>query len=86
MRLAYAGAILLVVTLFILLALVTAYWPFQSMVQVIAPFLGIAILTSVGMSLLLTALLLPRTSVGRRERTESASTIDSLLEEIRKPR
>jgi hypothetical protein len=56
------------------------------MVQVIAPFLGIAILTSVGMSLLLTGLLLPRTSVGRRERSESASTIDSLLEEIRKPR
>ena len=74
------------VALFVVLALVTAYWPFQSVVQVVAPFLGVSILTSVGLSLILTALMLPRTSVGRRESSESASTIDSLLEEIRKPR
>jgi hypothetical protein len=85
-RILLAGGMLLGVALFSLLALATAYWPFQSTVEVVSPFLGLSILSSVGLSLILTGFLLPRTSVGGRERSKTTSTIDSLMEEIRRSR
>ena len=72
---------MIIVALFSLLALVTAYWPFQSVVQVIAPFLILSILTSVGLSLILTAFLTSRIAVVDREDPESVSVVDSLLSE-----
>lgn len=75
------GTAVIIVALFSLLALVTAYWPFQSVVQVIAPFLILSILTSVGLSLILTAFLTSRIAVVDREDPESVSVVDSLLSE-----
>lgn len=81
-----AGAALLAMTLFGLLALTTAYWPFQPEVEVIAPFLILSTLTSVGTSLLVVALLLPSRTAQRTERSETASAIDSLLSETKRGR
>ncbi len=73
-------------TLIGMLALTTAYWPFQSVVEVIAPFLILAILTSVATSLLITAFLLPERALREAESIETASAIDSLLSEVRRGR
>ena len=81
-----SGAALLALTLFGLLALTTAYWPFQSVVQVIAPFLILSILASVGTSLLVTALVLPARTAPKVEQSETASAIDSLLSETKRGR
>jgi len=67
-----------------LVALIGAYWPFQPAVEVIAPFLVISILTSVGLSLALVAFLLPGREPRGPERSEAASAIDSLLSETRR--
>ena len=73
-------------TLFGLLALTTSYYPFQSVVQVVAPFLTRSILKSVGTSLSIMALALPGKTAERQTRSESASAIDSLMAEIRRGR
>lgn len=86
LRLLLAGAAFIVLALFGLLSLTTAYWPFQSVVQVIAPFLALSILTSVGVSLILMALLLPLPTALASERMETTATIDTLLSETRKGR
>lgn len=82
LRLLLAGAAFIVLALFGLLALTTAYWPFQSVVQVIAPFLVLSILASVGVSLMLVALLLPLPTARTTDRAETTSAIDSLLSEV----
>ncbi len=79
-----AGATLLALALFGMLALTTAYWPFQSVVQVIAPFLLLSILTSMGTTLLVIGFILPSRTGGRTERADAASAIDSLLLEMKK--
>ena len=81
-----AGAALLAMTLFGLLALTTAYWPFQSVVEVIAPFLILAILTSVGTSLLVVGFVFPGKIVREAEQGETAGAIDSLLAETKRGR
>ncbi len=84
MRFSLAGAAVLVVALISMMALVAGYWPFQSVVQVIAPFLVISILTSVGMTLLLTAFLLPRDVSRASPVHDATSALDSLLDEVRR--
>jgi hypothetical protein len=85
MRFLLAGVTFLVVALFALLALVTSYWPFQSVVQVIAPFLVLSVLTSIGTTLILAAFLFPRAPPGSSGPVEQTSAIDWLLSEM-KPR
>ncbi len=83
-RFLLAGAALVVAALFGLLALVTAYWPFQSVVEVIAPFLALSIFSSVGLTLILIALMLPQGRSGASALNEQASALDSLLSELRR--
>ena len=81
MRLLVIGSAFLLFAVFGLLALVTAYWPFQAAVEVLAPFLVISILTSVGVTAILVSLLLPTMGQGRPGASESVSALDSLLSE-----
>ena len=81
MRLMVVGSALLLFALFGLLALVTAFCPFQGVVQVIAPFLVISILTSVGVTAILISLLVPTLGQGGSDRSDPVSVIDSLLSE-----
>jgi hypothetical protein len=83
-RILIAGIAFLVVALFALIGLADAYWPFQSVVEVIAPFLVLSILGSVGGTLLLVALLLPRGALQTSSYAEQASAIDSLLSEMKR--
>ncbi len=91
-RLLLAGAASVAVALIALVEVTTAYWPLQSVVQVMAPFIGISIFASVGLSLVFVALLLPKEpgqhTPGDRPpgREEYTSTIDSLLSRSRKGR
>lgn len=84
MRLLLAGVTLVVVAVFTLLAVTTAYWPFQPAVQVIAPFLGISIFTSVGVSLIFASLLLRGEPQKPSESADSTSVLDSLIAETRR--
>ncbi len=75
-RFLVAGAALIVFAAFLLFNVAVTYWPLQPVVQVVAPFLGISILASVGLSLILTALLTPWPASGGDGETEVGSTVD----------
>ena len=83
-RLLVAGMALMAKALLGLFALTTAYWPFQSVVQVVAPFIVLSIIVSVGACLLVIALLVPFpdqiVSPGRDE----LSAVDSHMAETRR--
>lgn len=79
-----AGVAALAVAVISLIEVSTAYYPLQPVVQVIAPFLGISIFTSVGISLVVIALLLPRGTEQHREQVDMPSAIDSLLSQSRR--
>ncbi len=83
-RFVLAGATLMTAALIGLLATLMAYWPFQSVVQVIAPFLLMSILVSVGSCLVLVAFLLPAAAVSRARESDSLSAVDALLSEVRR--
>lgn len=83
-RFLVAGAGLVAVALFGLLATTTAYWLFQAVVQVMAPFLLMSILSSVGLSLILVAFLLPPTPVRDAHESDSLVAVDALLSEARR--
>ncbi len=74
---------LVVLALLGLLTLTTVFWPFQTAVQVIAPFIAVSILSSVGATLILTAFLLPRTFPGAGP-NDATGAIDSLLSESKR--
>ncbi len=79
------GSVFVLMALVALFAIATAYWPLQTVVQVIAPFLGVSILASVGLSMIFTALLLswqPKV----REAKETTAVLDSLLSESKRRR
>ncbi len=78
------GAAFVTVALIAVVAVATAYWPLQSVVEVIAPFLGVSILASVGLSLIFTALLLPWQPAVRNRADESTEVLDSLLSETKR--
>ena len=83
-RFLVVGGTLLGVALIGLLATTTAYWPFQGVVQVIAPFLLMSILTSVGLSLILIAFLLPQQPARDAQESDSLNAVDALLSEARR--
>lgn len=83
-RLLLAGASLLVAAVFSLLGLATAYWPFQSVVQVIAPFLVVSVLASVGTTLVLVACVVPGRVPGASGSNDSTSVVDALLSEMKR--
>ncbi len=79
-----AGATLVGASLVALVAIAAAYWPLQAVVQVVAPFIGVSILASVGLSLLFTSLLFPKTGVRRGPDSDTVSALDSLLTETKR--
>lgn len=54
-----SGFVLLVVAVVIVLALVAEFWPFQPVVEVVIPFVIVAVLVAVGLSSILAAHFLP---------------------------
>lgn len=78
-----AGSLFIGLALLFLAAVSTMYWPLQSVVQVMAPFLAVSILASVGLSLFITALLVPQSTGSGSETT---SVIESLLSETNRRR
>ncbi len=78
------GALFVLMALAALAAIATAYWPLQSVVEVIAPFLGVSILASVGLSMIFTALLFSWEPTVRSQRDESTEVLDSLLSETKR--
>ncbi|HYM38859.1 MAG TPA: hypothetical protein VEY12_01770 [Thermoplasmata archaeon] len=83
-RMLIAGTTLIAASMIALLAIAAAYWPLQTVVQVVSPFLGVSILASVGLSLVLTSLLLPKAPTRRRQDSEAMSALDSLLSETKR--
>ena len=83
-RLLIAGVSFIALTFFGLLALTTAYFPFQSVVQVVAPFIVLSIFVSIGVCLILIALLVPFPGQSISREREEVSAVDSLMAETRR--
>jgi len=85
-QLLLGGASLIIVALVGFLTLATEYWPFQPVVQVIAPFLALSVLISVGLSLIFTVLLTSQSRSRSPSANDQTWTIDSLLDETKRRR